>query len=88
MSVQTVGGGSQDIGLIEAFVDQNGNTVIVFSGFGWKGTFVSGLFFKTTLISQLPTMTDSWYIYSWSDSNGNGFPDISEVSPTPVNHGT
>ena len=87
MSVQTVGGGSQDMGLIEAFVDQNGNTVIVFSGFGWKGTFVSGLFFKTALISQLPTMTDSWYIYSWADSNGNGFTDVSEVSPNPLNHG-
>jgi hypothetical protein len=32
-------------------------------------------------------MPDSWYIYSWTDSNGNGFAEVSEVNPTPVNHG-
>jgi hypothetical protein len=78
---------NQDMGLIEAFMDQNGNTVIIFSGFGWQGTFVAGVYFKTVLISQLSTMTDSWYIYSWSDNNGNGFAEVSEVNPTPVNHG-
>ena len=78
---------NQDMGLIEAFMDQNGNTVIIFSGFGWKGTFVAGVYFKTVLISQLSTMTDSWYIYSWSDNNGNGFAEVSEVNPAPVNHG-
>jgi hypothetical protein len=75
------------MGLIEAFTDGAGNTVIIFSGFGWHGTFVAGVYFKTVLISQLPTMTDSWYIYSWTDSNGNGFAEVSEVTPTPVNHG-
>ena len=78
---------NQDMGLIEAFMDQNGNTVIIFSGFGWKGTFFSGVYFKTVLISQLSTMPDSWYIYSWTDSNSNGFPEVTEVNPTPVNHG-
>ena len=78
---------NQDMGLIEAFMDQNGNTVIIFSGFGWKGTFFSGVYFRTVLMSQLSTMTDSWYIYSWTDSNSNGFPEVTEVNPTPVNHG-
>ena len=78
----------QDMALIEAFKDQNGNTVIIFSGFGWQGTFVGGVYFKTVLISQLSTMTDSWYIYHWSDSNGNGFAEVSEVASTPVNHGS
>ena len=87
ISLSVLGPESQDMGLIEAFTDQNGNTVIIFSGFGWKGTFVSGVYFKTVLISQLSTMPDSWYIYSWSDSNGNGFADVSEVNPMPVNHG-
>jgi hypothetical protein len=33
------------------------------------------------------TVTDSWYFWSWTDLNGNGFPDWYEVNPTPVNHG-
>jgi len=85
--LSVLGPESQDMGLIEAFKDQNGNTVIIFSGFGWQGTFVGGVYCKTVLISQLPTMPDSWYIYSWTDSNGNGFAEVSEVSSTPVNHG-
>jgi hypothetical protein len=85
--LSVLGPESQDMGLIEAFKDPNGNTVIIFSGFGWQGTFVGGVYFKTALISQLSTMTDSWYIYSWSDSNGNSFAEVSEVTTTPVNHG-
>jgi hypothetical protein len=85
--LSALGPGTKDMGLIEAFTDGAGNTVIIFSGFGWHGTFVAGVYFKTVLISQLPTMPDSWYIYSWTDSNGNGFAEVSEVSPTPVNHG-
>ena len=79
---------NQDMALIEAFTDQNGNKVIIFSGFGWRGTFVGGIYFKTVLASQLPTMNNSWYIYSWADSNGNGFPEVSEVNSTPVNQGS
>ena len=85
--LSVLGPEGQDMGLIEAFMDQNGNTVIIFSGFGWKGTFVSGVYFKAVLVSQLSTMPDSWYIYSWVDGNGNGFAEVSEVNPTPVNHG-
>jgi hypothetical protein len=85
--LSALGPGTKDMGLIEAFTDGAGNTVIIFSGFGWHGTFVAGVYFKTVLISQLPTMPDSWYIYSWTDSNGNGFAEVSEVNPTPVNHG-
>jgi hypothetical protein len=87
ISLSVLGPGTQDMGLIEAFTDGAGNTVVIFSGFGWHGTFVAGVYFKTVLISQLPTMTDSWYIYSWSDTNRNGFAEVSEVTPTPVNHG-
>jgi hypothetical protein len=64
---------NQDMDLIEVFTDLAGNTAIIFSGFGWHGTFVLGLYFKTILISGLSRLTDSWYIYSWTDSNGNGF---------------
>jgi hypothetical protein len=89
MTVQAIGGGTQDLTLYEAFTDQFGNTVIVFLGLGWKGTFIAGLYFKTVLSnpSVLSSLTDSWYFYYWNDKNGNGFPDWYEVNPTPVNHG-
>jgi len=87
MSIPVVGGGSQDMPLIEAFKDPFGNTVIIFSGFGWKATFVSGFFFKTVLAGDLSALTDSWYFWNWQDWNGNSFPDWYEVNTTPVNHG-
>jgi hypothetical protein len=89
MPIQTVGGGSADMSLLEAFMDSNGNTVLIFSGFGWKGTFTSGLYFKTVLSQSgnLAGLTDSWYSYSWTDKNGNGFVEDYEVNPTPNNHG-
>jgi hypothetical protein len=88
MPIQTVGGGSADMMLVEAFTDANGNTVLIFSGFGWEGTFTSGFYMKNLVYSgALAGMTDAWYFYSWTDKNGNGFVEDYEVNPTPVNHG-
>jgi hypothetical protein len=88
MPIQTVGGGSADMMLVEAFTDANGNTVLIFSGFGWEGTFTSGFYMKNLVYSgALAGMTDAWYFYSWTDKNGNGFVEDYEVSQTPSNHG-
>jgi hypothetical protein len=87
MPIQTVGGGSEDMMLVEAFNDQSGNTVIIFSGFGWQGTFTAGFYSKDSLAGQLGSMSDSWYFYHWSDQNGNGFPEYYEVDSTTYSHG-
>jgi hypothetical protein len=87
MPLKTLGAGSADMMLVEAFTDANSNTVLIFSGFGWQGTFTSGFYMKTVLYGNLAGMTDAWYFYSWSDKNGNGFVEDYEVNPTPVNHG-
>jgi hypothetical protein len=87
MSIPVVGGGTQDMPLIESFKDLFNNTVIVFSGFGWKGTFMSGFYFKTVLAGNLSGLKDSWYFWNWMDLNGNAFPDSYEVDTTAVNHG-
>jgi hypothetical protein len=89
MPIQTAIGGSADMALLEAFRDANGNTVIIYSGFGGQGTFTSGSYFKTVLSQDgnLAGLTDSWYFYSWTDRNGNGFAEYYEVDPTPINHG-
>jgi hypothetical protein len=90
MPVQTVVGGSTDVALYEVFADPFGNTVLIFSAFGWKGTFTSGLHFKTVLCQggNLAGLTDAWYFYSWTDRNGNGFVEDYEVDPTPINYGS
>ena len=87
--LQTVAGGSQDYAMLEVFKDQFGNSVMIFAGFGWKGTFAGGLYFKTVLCQSvnLASLTDSWYFYSWRDTNGNGFADYNEVNPTTSNSG-
>jgi C1A family cysteine protease len=87
--IQSLTGGSEDIMLIEAFNDANENSVFIFSGFGSRGTFASGLHSKTVLlqVGNLASLMDSWYFYSWTDKNGNGFVEDYEVNAIPVNHG-
>jgi len=89
MTVQTANSGSADMALLEAFTDANGNTVIICLGFGGRGTFAGGVYFKTVLsqYGNLAGLTDSWYFYSWTDRNGNLFAEPSEVGPIPYNHG-
>jgi len=87
MSIPVIASLAQDLPLVEVFGDQFGNTVVVFSGFGWMGTFVDGVYFKTVLQGNLSGLTDSWYFYNWTDLNHNGFAEWYEVNPTPTNHG-
>ena len=83
MPLSVLGPGTQDMGLIEAFTDGAGNTVIIFSGFGWHGTFVAGVYFKTVLISQLSTMTDSWYIYLGATATETASQKLAKSPPHP-----
>ena len=79
--------GSSDIFTIQYFTDANNNMVFVIYGMNYKGTYASGVFFKTYLLPNLSSFTHGWYIYQWNDSNSNGLPDPSEVNTTPVNYG-
>ena len=84
MSLSQLGSGSQDMALIEIFTDSLGNTIVIFSGFGWRGTFTAGLYFKTVMGTPTTTLagyTMSWYLLHWTDSNQNGFPEYTEVTP-------
>lgn len=76
-----------DTFLLEYFTDANNNKVFVIYGFGWKGTYVGGVFFKTFVLPSIASFTHAWYIYQWTDLNGNGLPDPYEVNTTPVNSG-
>ena len=75
----------QDMFVVEYFVDGSGNAVFVIYGYGWKGSFAGGEYFKSIIYPNIGTYTHAYYIYQWVDANNDGFPDLNEI--TPVTNG-
>ncbi|OYT53588.1 MAG: hypothetical protein B6U76_08335 [Desulfurococcales archaeon ex4484_217_2] len=72
----------EEMFIIEAFKDVEKNiTVIIFYGFGWKGTWGSSIYMHY-LIKQglLETLTNDICVFHWYDSNNNGIPEPEEIS--------
>jgi uncharacterized protein (DUF362 family) len=76
----------RDMFVIESFIDEVGNRVLVIYGYGWKGTFAGGKFFKFDICPNIDNFTDSYYIYEWVDT-GDGFVDLDEINPAPIVQG-
>jgi hypothetical protein len=70
--------------VVESFTDNSGNRVYIFYGYGWKGTFAAGKFFKFIMYPDISSYTNSYYIFRWDDNNQDGFVDLNEISTTPV----
>jgi len=70
----------QDMFVVETFLDSNGNTVFIIYGYGWKGSFAGGTFFKSVIYPNISSYTHAYYIYKWNDTNNDGFPDLNEIS--------
>jgi hypothetical protein len=77
----------QDMFVIESFIDEVGNRVLAIYGYGWKGTFAGGKFFKFEICPNIANFTDSYYIYKWVDTNGDGFVNLDEINTTPIVQG-
>jgi hypothetical protein len=73
----------QDMFVIETFTDDAGNNVLIVYGYGWKGTFAAGKFIKS-INSNIGSYTDSYYIFKWSDTDGDSFADLNEISTAPI----
>ena len=58
----------QDMFVVEFFLDSDGNTVFVIYGYGWKGSFAAGKFFKSTIYPNISSYTHGYYIYLWNIS--------------------
>jgi len=79
---------NQDMFIMMAFKDPaNGRHVIILYGYGWKGTYAAALMFKTLGRLLIPALLeDAYYIYKWTDSNGDLFVD--ELPLFPVASGS
>ena len=73
----------QDMFVIESFTDNSGNNVLIVYGYGWKGTFAAGKFLKS-ISSNISSYTNSYYVFKWSDADGDDFVDLNEISNTPI----
>jgi hypothetical protein len=71
-------GASLDYFLIESFVDNNGNNVLIVYGYGGRGTFAGALYFKEVMYpAGGDILAPGVKIVKWEDKNGNGLPDMS-----------
>ncbi|MEM2099231.1 MAG: DUF2341 domain-containing protein [Candidatus Bathyarchaeia archaeon] len=62
-----------DMFVIEVYQDGDGRYVMLFYGFGWKGTYVAGKYFETEIYPNVTAYPHRWIIVLWSDANRNGF---------------
>jgi len=74
-------GSGKDIFVVQTIRDGDGLLVLMFWGIGAQGTLASGVWFISNY-SSLGSMTNSIYVYSWTDANGDKFPQPSEITLT------
>jgi hypothetical protein len=78
---------SQDLFVVESFVDSSHNMIFIVYGYGWKGTYAAGKFFKFIVYPNIGSYTSSYYVFKWVDGNSDGFVDLNEISQTPIVQG-
>jgi len=49
-------------------------------GFNAEGTFAAGLCFISEIYSNLESYTNQYYIFSWTDLNGDSMPQTEEIT--------
>ena len=74
-------GSGKDIFVAQAIRDSDGRLVLMLWGIGAQGTLASGVWFVSNY-STLGSMANSIYVYSWTDGNGDKFPQPDEISLT------
>ena len=84
MLFSQIAAGTQDMFVLETFIDSSDNKVYIVYGYGWKGTFGGGKFFKFVIYPDIENYTGSFYVFKWVDGNSNGFVDLDEILTTPI----
>ncbi|HEY1089384.1 MAG TPA: hypothetical protein VGE37_16900, partial [Archangium sp.] len=74
-----VAGQASDTFLVELAIDPASGTLALIA-YGLcspgAGTNSAAWYWANVMLPNRSTYTDSWYIYDWNDTNGNGAPDI------------
>lgn len=75
-------GAQNDVFLVELAIDPASGTLALIS-YGLcspgNGTAASAWYWANVMLPNRMAYTDSWYIYEWTDTNGNGQPDIADT---------
>jgi len=71
----------EDMFAAMVFYDEDGgNTFFLMYGFGWKGTWASGIYFKEVMSKHPEAYTNQYHIFHWvDDSKQDGIPQATEI---------
>lgn len=70
----------EDMFVIEVFSDNYNNTIIIFYGFEWRGTWASAIYLHYLIDENLlDTLSSSVVVFHWVDSNNNLMPEPDEI---------
>ncbi len=59
----------------------SGSIILNVQGFWASGTLAAGYFFENGMLPALSTFDKAWYIYEWTDKDGDKAPDLNEIVP-------
>jgi hypothetical protein len=78
VAISTYNPSVKDYFVIQAFKDGS-RTVLSQWGISAEGTYASGLCFADLVWPHIADFSDSYYIYSWEDLNGDGIQTTNEI---------
>jgi hypothetical protein len=69
----------EDYFVMMTLKDANNNTVFIFYGFDWKGTWSAGIYLKS-IFANIAAYTNQYYVIHWVDSSADGIPQAEEMT--------
>lgn len=76
------GGATNDVFLVELAIDPASGTLALIT-YGLcspgNGTQAAAWYWANVMLPNRNTYMDSWYLYEWTDTNGNGTPELTDT---------
>jgi hypothetical protein len=69
----------EDYFVMMTLKDANNNTIFIFYGFDWKGTWSAGIYLKS-IYWNIAAYTNQYYVIHWVDSSADGIPQPEEMT--------
>ncbi len=67
---------SEDLFVIEVYMDGDGRLILLSYGFGWKGTYAAGKYFHSVIYPNIDSYDVGWLIVRWEDTNHDTFVNL------------